>query len=66
MQASDHCKKILEASKLAYATKTRESIISPKLGSQDFWQIANSVLNKGRSVIPPKAKIVCEKLFKEL
>ena len=24
-----------------------------KLGSLDFWQIANSVLNKGKSVIPP-------------
>ena len=23
------------------------------LGSQDFWQIANSVLNKGKSPIPP-------------
>ena len=30
-----------------------ESITSQKLGSQDFWQIANSVLNKGKSVIPP-------------
>ena len=24
-----------------------------KLGSQDFWQIVNSVLNKGKSTIPP-------------
>ena len=24
-----------------------------KLGSRDFWQIANSVLNKGKSAIPP-------------
>ena len=36
-----------------YATITKESITSQKLGSQDFWQIANSVLNKGKSAIPP-------------
>ena len=52
-QASNHCKRVLEAAKLAYATKTKESITSQKLGSGDFWQIANSVLNKGKSAIPP-------------
>ena len=31
----------------------QESITSQKLGSHDFWQIANSVLNKGKSAIPP-------------
>ena len=31
----------------------KESITSQKLGSWDFWQIANSVLNKGKSAIPP-------------
>ena len=31
----------------------QESITSQKLGSQDFWQIANSVINKGKSAIPP-------------
>ena len=52
-QASNHCKRVLEAAKLAYATKTKESITSQKLGSRDFWQIANSVLSKGKSAIPP-------------
>ena len=52
-QASNCCKRVLEAAKLAYATKTRESITSQKLGSRDFWRIANSVLNKGKSAIPP-------------
>ena len=52
-QASNRCKRVLEAAKLAYAYKTKESITSQKLGSHDFWQIANSVLNKGKSVIPP-------------
>ena len=52
-QASNRCKRVLEAAKLAYANKTKESITSQKLGSRDFWQIANSVLNKGKSVIPP-------------
>ena len=52
-QASNRCKRVLEAAKLAYATKTKESIISQNLGSRDFWKIANSVLNKGKSAIPP-------------
>ena len=52
-QASNCCKRVLEAAKLAYATKTKESITSQKLGSRDFWRIANSVLNKGKSAIPP-------------
>ena len=39
-QASNHCKRVLEAAKLAYATKTKESITSQKLGSRDFWRIA--------------------------
>ena len=36
-QASNRCKRILEAAKLAYATKTKESITSQKIGSHDFW-----------------------------
>ena len=36
--------KVLEIAKLAYASKTKESITSQKL--------ANSVLNKGKSAIP--------------
>ena len=51
-QASNYCKGVLEAAKLAYANNTKESITSQKLGSRDFWQIANSVLNKGKSAIP--------------
>ena len=47
-QASNRCERVLEAAKLAYANKTKESIPSHKLGSRDFWRIANSVLN-----IPP-------------
>ena len=52
-QASNCCKTVLEAAKRAYATNTKESITSQKLGSRDFWRIANSVLNKGKSAIPP-------------
>ena len=51
-QASNHCKRVLENAKLAYANKTKESITSQKLGSQVFWRIANSVLKKGKSAIP--------------
>ena len=36
-QASNRCKMVLEAAKLAYANKTKESITSHKPGSQDFW-----------------------------
>ena len=52
-QASNCCNRVLEAAKLAYANKTKESITSQKLRSCDFWRIANSVLNKGKSAIPP-------------
>ena len=51
-QVSNRCKRVLEAAKLAYANKTKESITFQKLGSRDFWRIANSVLNKGKSAIP--------------
>ena len=46
-----HCKRVLEAAKFAYATKTKDSITSQKLGSGDFWGIAISILNKGKSAI---------------
>ena len=46
-------KRVLEAAKLAYANKTKESITSQKPGSCNWQQIANSVLNKGKSAIPP-------------
>ena len=52
-QASNCCKRVLEAAKLAYATKTKDPITSQKLGSRDFWRIANSALNKGKSAILP-------------
>ena len=52
-QASNRCKRVPEAAKVAYANKTKESITSQKLGSPDFWRTANSVLNKGKSAIPP-------------
>ena len=52
-QASNRCKKVLEAAKLAYTTKSKEPIIFQKFGFWDFWQIANSVLNKGKSAVTP-------------
>ena len=45
--------RVFEAAKLTYVNKTKESITSQKLGSRDFWRIASSVLNKGKSAIPP-------------
>ena len=52
-QAIYHCRRVLEAAKLHMLIKKKESIISQKLGSLDFWQIANSVLKKVKSAIPP-------------
>ena len=51
----------------------QESIPSQKLGSRDFWLIANSVLNKVKSAIPPlfnDPEVLCSasdtaKLFSE-
>ena len=76
-QASNLCERVLETAKLAYATKTKESITSQKLGSRNFWRIANSVLNKGKSAIPrlfngpevlssasDKAKLFAKNFFK--
>ena len=45
-QANNRCNRVLEAAKFAYANKTKETITSQKLGSWDFWRIANSVPNK--------------------
>ena len=52
-QASNHCKSLLEAVKLVYANKTKEFTTSQKLDSLDFWGIANTLLNKGKSAITP-------------
>ena len=52
-QANNCCKRVLEAAKLAYANKTKEYITSQKLDARDFWRTGNSVLNKGKSAIPP-------------
>ena len=52
-QASNRCKRVPEVAKLAYANKTKESITSQKLSSHDFQRVANSVLNKAKSTIPP-------------
>ena len=53
MQSSNHFKMVLEATKLAYATKTKETITSQKLDSRDFWRVTNSVINKSKSAISP-------------
>ena len=49
-QASNYCKRVLEAVKLAYANKTKEFINSQKLGSWDFWRIVN--IQQGNAPIP--------------
>ena len=44
--------RVLEVAELAYTTKKNEFITSQKFGSHDFHQIANTVLNISKSVIP--------------
>ena len=36
-QASNHCKRLLQAAKMAYANKIKGSITFQKLDSKDFW-----------------------------
>ena len=50
--------KFLEAAKLAYYNKTKDSNTFQKLGSRNHWEIPNSVFNKGKPAIPPLKKIV--------
>ena len=47
---------VLEAAKLAYANEQNESITSQKLGSPDYLQIANSILNESEPVKPPQPR----------
>ena len=49
----NHCKSVLKPAELVYATKTKESVSCQKLGSWNFWQTVNGVLNKGKSALPP-------------
>ena len=50
-QATNCCKNVLEAVKLACANKTKEFIITQKFILHDFREIANNVLNKSKSVV---------------
>ena len=49
----NHCKRVLEDAKSYFAETTRDSITSQHIGSRDFWRISNSILNRGKSAIPP-------------
>ena len=52
-QASNQCKRVLEAAKLPYANIKKDSITSQKLVPRDFLRIANNVLNISKSAIFP-------------
>ena len=51
-QASGYCKRVIESAENRYTKKTKKYIVSQRVGFHDFWQIANSVLNSGKSAIP--------------
>ena len=52
-EARNRCKRVLEDAKQQYANSVACSISTQRLGSRDFWRIANSVLNRNKSSIPP-------------
>ena len=49
----NHCKRVITEARSSYAEATRHSIAPQRIGSRDFWRICNSVLNRGKSTIPP-------------
>ena len=49
----NHCKRVIAEARSSYAEATRRSVASQRTGSRDFWRICNSVLNRGKSTIPP-------------
>ena len=51
--ARNRCKRVLEEAKQHYANSVAGSIATQRLGSRDFWRIANSVLNRNKPSIPP-------------
>ena len=52
-QTSNRFKRVIESAKNHYTKKIKETIFSQRVGSRDFWHIANNVLNRGKSAIPP-------------
>ena len=61
-QTSNHCKRVLEAAKLAYANKTKEFTSSEKLGSWDFWRIVSIQqrwFSYTSSIQQPRSVVLC-------
>ena len=51
-QASNLCKRIIGSAKNPDTERTKESIVSQRVGCHYVWRIVNSVLNREKSVIP--------------
>ena len=51
--ASNNCRRVIERAKSQYAENTQKSIATQRIGTRDFWRISNSILNRGKSSIPP-------------
>ena len=49
----NRCKRVLKYATSNYAETTRRSFASQLIGYRDFWKICNSVLNRGKSTMPP-------------
>ena len=52
-KARNDCEKVLKAAESRYIESTKSKISDQTLGSKDFWRILNSVLNRGKSSVPP-------------
>ena len=52
-EESNHCRRVIEAGKLTYDNRTKESIFFQKPCCRDFWLMANSICNKVKSAVFP-------------
>ena len=50
---SNLCKRVIEYSKQQYAASVAISRSTHRPGSREFWQIANSAINRNKSSVPP-------------
>ena len=50
--ASNHCKRVIKNARELYAKSIKSKVAEQRLGSHQFWQIANRILNRSVCSIP--------------
>ena len=50
--ASNHCKRVIKNARELYAQSVKSKVAEQRLGSHQFWQIANRILNRSVRSIP--------------